>query len=143
MKRIILSLVAMLCVMATYADTFNYNFRSTRLSEALTRIAEQHPDIHINFIYDELDNYKTTADVKTDNAYEALKQTIGINPVSVIEKGGRYYIGALQHGKFVYTGRIVGTDGEPVAAATLTLLAPQDSTVITYGFSEFHVMSLM
>ena len=136
MKRIILSLVAMLCVMATYADTFNYNFRSTRLSEALTRIAEQHPDIHINFIYNELDNYKTTADVKTDNAYEALKQTIGINPVSVIKKGGRYYIEALQHGKFVYTGRIVGTDGEPVAAATLTLLAPQDSTVITYGFSD-------
>ncbi|MDE5870789.1 MAG: carboxypeptidase-like regulatory domain-containing protein [Muribaculaceae bacterium] len=137
MKKILLSLVAMLCVMATFADTFNYKFRSsTRLSEAITRLAEQHPDLHINFIYNELDNYKTTAIINTDNAYEALRQIVGLNPVSVLKKGGRYYIEALQHGKFVYSGRIVGTDEEPVVGATLTMLAPQDSTVITYGFSD-------
>lgn len=106
MKSILLSLAAMLCVMASYADTFNYNFRSTRLSEALTRIAEQHPDLHINFIYNELDNYKSTADVNTDNAYEALKQTIGLNPVSVIKKRGQ----VLHRSSPAWKIRIFGTD---------------------------------
>lgn len=136
MRKLCFSLVAMLCVIATYADTFNYNFRSVRLSEALTEIAEQHPELHVNFIYNELDKYRTTASINTDNAYEALKLIIGLNPVSVINKGGRYYIEALQHGRFCYTGTAMGSDNEPVVAATVMLLAPKDSTVVTYGITD-------
>ena len=43
---------------------------------------------------------------------------------------------ALQHGKYVYTGRAVDTDDAPVAAATVMLLAPKDSTVLTYGITD-------
>lgn len=43
---------------------------------------------------------------------------------------------ALQHGKYVYTGRVIGTDNEPVVAATVMLLAPKDSTVLTYGIAD-------
>lgn len=129
-------LVAMLCAMAAHAGRFTYHFNSTRLSEALTLIADGHPDINVNFIYNELDNYKTSASIDTDDVGYALKQIIGINPVSVTIKGDRYYVEALQHGNFIYSGRIVGTDGEPVAAATIMLMAPGDSSVITYGFSD-------
>lgn len=129
-------LVAVLCAMAAHAGRFTYHFNSTRLSEALTLIADGHPDINVNFIYNELDNYKTSASIDTDDVGYALKQIIGINPVSVTIKGDRYYVEALQHGNFIYSGRIVGTDGEPVAAATIMLMAPGDSSVITYGFSD-------
>lgn len=136
MRRLCFSFLAMLCVIVVNAESFSYRFYSERLSDVLTLIAEQHPELHVNFIYNELDNYKTTANVNTDNAYEALKQIIGLNPVSVINRGGRYYIEALQHGKYCYTGRAIGSDNNPVVAATVMLLSPKDSTVITYGITD-------
>lgn len=136
MKNILLVIMAALCAVASHADTFTYRFNHTLLSEALSRIAEQHPDIQINFIYNELDKYKTSAHINTDDAFQALKQTISLNPVSVTKNKGRYYIEALQHGKFCYTGRVIGSDNEPVVAATVMLLAPKDSTVITYGITD-------
>ena len=136
MKNILLVIMAALYAVASHADTFTYRFNHTLLSEALSRIAEQHPDVQINFIYNELDKYKTSAHINTDDAFQALKQTISLNPVSVTKNKGRYYIEALQHGKFCYTGRVIGSDNEPVVAATVMLLAPKDSTVITYGITD-------
>ncbi len=123
------------CVMAS-AETFSYRFSSTPLPQAIHRIMETHPDLDINFIYNELENYTTGATVKADNAFDALRQTIGFNPVTVIKAGNTYYVEAMQHGKYVYTGRAMGSDNEPVVAATVMLLAPRDSTVITYGVTD-------
>lgn len=89
---------------------------------------ENNPDLDINFIYNELENYKTNATVNASNAYDAIRQTIGLNPVTVVKSKNTFYIEALQHGKYVYTGRAVGTDDQPVVAATVLLLTPRDST---------------
>lgn len=136
MKRLIILFAVMLCIATAFAQKFNYRFNHTPLADALVQIAGQHPDIHINFIYNELDKYPVTATIRTNDAYDMLRQVVGLNPVSVISSGGRYYVEALQHGKFSYRGRAVGNDNEPVSAATIMLLAPKDSTIITYGISD-------
>ena len=136
MKRLVIFFAVMHFVVAAFAQKFSYSFDRTPLADALMEIAGQHPDIHINFIYNELDKYSVTANIHTDDAYNALRQLIGLNPVSVISSGGRYYVEALQHGKFIYRGRAIGDDNEPVAAATVMLLAPKDSTVLTYGIAD-------
>ncbi len=127
---------ALLCAVASHAKTYTYVFDSTPLSEALTAIAEEHPSLIVNFIYNELGLYSTSASIDTDDPYQALRLTIGQNPVSITVKGNRYYIEALQHGKYAYAGRVVDTDGEPVVGASVMLLSPRDSTVITYGISD-------
>lgn len=136
MKRYIILFAVMLCVATVFAQKFSYCFNHTPLADALVQIAGQHPDIHINFIYNELDKYPVTATIHTDDVYAMLRQLIGLNPVSVISSGDRYYVEAMQHGRFVYRGRILGDDNEPVAAATVMLLAPKDSTVLTYGIAD-------
>ena len=136
MKRIIFAVVAMIWFMVVYGETYSYKFNATPLSEAFSKIAEDNPEITLNFIYNELDKYKTSANISTDNVYDALRQIIGLNPVSVIKKGDRYFVEALQHGKFCYSGKVVGIDKQPVVAATVMLLAPKDSTVITYGITD-------
>ncbi|WP_289862576.1 hypothetical protein [uncultured Duncaniella sp.] len=136
-KKTILTLimVAMTCISAG-AYEYDYSFDNTPISEAIIRICKDHPDVNITFIYKELDNYKTSARIHTDDAYEALRLTIGLNPISIIKKDHNYYIEALQHGKFCYTSRAIGSDNDPVVAATVMLLAPKDSTVITYGITD-------
>lgn len=130
----------LICVMMTFvmanAETFSYRFNSTPLPNAIQLILENHPELNVNFIYNELENYITNVTVQTDNAYEALRQAIGLNPVTVVKSKNTYYIEALQRGKYVYTGKVIGTDREPVVAATVMMLAPKDSTVITYGITD-------
>lgn len=118
------------------AETFSHRFSATPLPKAILRIMEDHPDIEINFIYNELEAYNTSASVKADNPYDALRQVIGQNPVMVMESKDSYYIEALQHGKYSYTGVALDDDNEPVVSATVMLLSPRDSTVITYGITD-------
>lgn len=126
----------MLCATAAFAQKFSYRFNHTPLADALVQIAEQHPDIHINFIYNELDKYQVTATIHANDAYDMLRQLIGLNPVSVISSGGKYYVEALQHGKFSYRGRVLDEERQPAPGTTILLLAPKDSTVITYGVTD-------
>lgn len=128
--------MAAMTFITAYAYRFNYSFNNTPIAEAIIHISKDHPDINIFFIYKDLDNYHTSAKVNTNDTHEALRQTIGLNPVSVIKKGNNYYVEALQHGKFIYRGRAIGSDGEPVAGATVMLLATKDSTVVTYGVAD-------
>ena len=118
------------------AYKYAYTFNNTPISEAIVQISKDHPDVNISFIYKELDNYRTSARIATDDVYTALRQAIGLNPISIIKKNQNYYIEAFQHGKFCYTGNIIGSDNEPVVAATVMLLTPKDSTVITYGITD-------
>ncbi len=136
MRTILTILLAVMTYVSANAYKYAYSFNNTPISEAIVRISKDHPDLNISFIYKELDNYKTSAKIHTDDAYVALRQTIGLNPISIIRKKQDYYIEALQHGKFCYTGRAIGAHNEPVVAATVMLLAPKDSTVITYGITD-------
>ena len=136
MRTVLTILICLATMISAEASGYSYVFRDTPISEAIVRISKEHPDINISFIYKELDNYRTSARINTDDAYDALRQTIGLNPISVIRKDRSYYIEALQHGKFKYTGRVIGSDNEPVIAATVMLLSPNDSTVITYGITD-------
>lgn len=134
--RILILICAMSATIMACADTFSYRFNSTPLPKAIQQIMESHPNIEINFIYNELENYYTNATVSADNIYTALRQAVGQNPVSVVKANDTYYIEALQHGKYIYTGRVLGSDNEPVVAATVMLLAPKDSTVVTFGIAD-------
>lgn len=136
MKRLIILFAVMLCAATGFAQKFSYRFNHTPLADALVQIAGQHPDIHINFIYNELDKYPVTATIHTNDAYDMLRQLIGLNPVSVISSGDRYYVEALQHGKFSYRGRVIDEEHQPAPGTTILLLASKDSTVITYGVAD-------
>lgn len=136
MKHIFTLIATVMIAMTTNSQTFSYRFNSTSLPKAIQRITEDHPELDINFIYNELENYRTSSTVKADNAYNALRQLVGPNPVTVTKSNDSYYIEALQHGRYVYTGKVIDNDKEPVVAATIMLLAPKDSTVITYGITD-------
>lgn len=136
MRIVFTVLTVVMGFMVVYADSYSYRFDNTPLPRAIIRLNSDHPEVSISFIYKELDHYHTSAYVSADNPYDALKQLVGLNPVSVVKRDGHYYVEALQHGKFRYTGQAIGTDSCPVAAATVMLLAPGDTTVLTYGITD-------
>lgn len=136
MKRISIAVIAMAFAFVLTAETFRYRFSEQTLADALTLIAEEHPTLNLNFIYNELDKYLTSATVDTSDPEEAIYRTIGANPVSVLKRKNRYYVEAHQRGKFLLTGRTIDIHSEPVPRAIVMILAPNDSTVITYGMTD-------
>ncbi|MDE6753558.1 MAG: outer membrane beta-barrel family protein [Muribaculaceae bacterium] len=136
MTRIFTLIATVIIFMTANAASFSYRFKSTPLPNAIRQIMEEHPELDINFIYNELENYTTSSTIKADNAYDALRQLIALNPVTVTGSNDTYYIEALQHGKYVYVGNVIGNDKKPVVAATVLLLTPKDSTVLTYGMTD-------
>lgn len=82
MGRILILAFILTCGLSAAARTFDYDFRSTPLSEALALLARQHPDVHVRFIYNELEGYRVTARIHTDDAYTALRQITARQPVS-------------------------------------------------------------
>lgn len=136
MRRLIAALMALVSFLSAGAYRYTYSFNATPISEAIVRISKDHPEINITFIYKELDNYRTSARVRSDDPYDALRQAVGFNPISVIKKSDNFYIEALQHGRYQYAGRAVGSDNEPVAEAVVMLLSPSDSTVISFGTTD-------
>lgn len=136
MRTILTITLAVMTYISASAYNYSYTFNNTPISEAIVRISKDHPEVNISFIYKELDNYKTSARIQTDDAYDALRETIGLNPITITSRNGSLYIEALQRGRYRYDGKLVGSDKEPVVAATVLLLNPADSTVITYGISD-------
>lgn len=79
MRRLILIFAAMLCIAGAFAQKYSYRFNRTHLADALTQIAGQYPDLHINIIYNELDKYPVTSNIYTNDAYDMLRQLIGFS----------------------------------------------------------------
>lgn len=136
MRTVLTLILAVLTCISADAHKYAYSFNNTPMSEAIVRISKDHPDVNISFIYKELDNYRTSARIQSDDAYDALRQTIGLNPITITTKNGSFYVEALQRGKYKYHGKLVGSDKESVVAATVLIINPTDSTVITYGISD-------
>lgn len=128
--------MAIAAAVSARAAKYSYSFGDTPVSEALVTLSRDHSDLGISFIYKELDYYRTSARVDTDSAYEAIRAIVGLNPISVIEKKGVYYIEALQHGRHTYYGQVVDGESEPVEGATVLLLSRRDSSVVTYGVTD-------
>lgn len=136
MKGIITIILAVMSFVTVRAFSYRYSFSATPVSEALLTISKDHPELEISFIYKELDNYTTSAIIDTEDPYEALRQTIGFNPVSIIRKDNEFFMEALQHGLYIYRGRVLDPEMKPVEAATVMLLMPSDSAVVTYGITD-------
>lgn len=129
-------MTVMLSFISAQASRYSYIFRNTPLSEAIVRLSKDSPDLNISFIYTDLENYRTSAKIDTDDVYSALRQIIGLNPITVINKNGDYFVEVSCRGNITYTGTVTSDDSEPLPGATVMLLSPRDSSVITYGLTD-------
>ena len=87
MKR--LSFILLLCAIVSVASAqkITHTFQNVALSDALKYIQEQAADYTINFIYDELEDFRVTTSIKHKTVTEAIMQVIGFYPVRVVKRG--------------------------------------------------------
>lgn len=133
------SFILILCTIASvaYAQKVTCNFQDVTLSDALKYIQEQTTNYEINFIYDELEEFRVTTHIQNKPITDAIAQIVGIYPIRVVKSGKHeIYVECTHKSDRHLTGTIIDELGQPVVYANVAILNPGDSTLLGGGVSN-------
>ena len=137
MKRGLILL--MLCAMALSlsAQHITHRFNRVSMSEALKYVQRQTDQYRIIFIYNELEDFSVTADVRNKTVPEAIRQLIGFYPIAMsVNDRHEIYVECTHKTDRRLIGRLVDEKGQPLEYANIIVMNPKDSTLITHGVSN-------
>ena len=137
MKQFIISLIAMFCCTSMYGQHVTRNYDNVTMSEALRDLNELSPDYTISFMYNELEDFRVTTNIKHKSVTDAIMQVIGFYPVRAVKRGEHeLYVECTHKTDRHLTGTIIDEQSQPVAYANIALLNPADSTLLSGGVSN-------
>ena len=147
MRRIVFFCVACVVAATLHAQHISRTYNDVSLADALRQLNEESDEYTINFLYNELEDFRITTTVRNKLLPEAIEQMIGFYPINVnmmTDESGevkgkqrvQIYVECIHKTERRLTGRIVDEDGMPVAYANIALLDITDSTIVTGGVSN-------
>ena len=132
-------LIALLIALMTQgltAQTINQQFKDCSLSDALLAIDDACDSITVNFVYDDLEDFRVTTDVNTSNIQDAVRQVCGFYPMRIITFGNDIFVECTQRDSLRFIGRVMDQKGLPLRYANVALLSPMDSSQVNHGVAN-------
>ena len=142
MKRTLYTLTLMVCILCmplgTFAQRISHTYNNVSLSDALLQLNNEQTEYVINFLYNELEDFRITATIKNKKLPDAIQQMIGFYPVRMTVKpdDNEIYVECTHKTDLHLTGTIIDEQGQPVAYANVAILNPTDSTLLSGGVSN-------
>ena len=109
-----------LSLQTIYAQRITRSFRNTSMSEALTILAKSTKDYHINFMYDELEDFRVTKSIRNQSVPDAIMQLIGFYPIRMTQVEDNIMVECMQKTTLRYKGRIIDESGNAAEYANIT-----------------------
>ena len=129
--------------MSTKAQQLSHDFLNTSLSEALIWIDTAQNEYKLNFIFDELEDFTVTTQLKNASVRDAVRQVCGFYPMHLTFDSQDIYIECTQKEDAKVIGRVVDEQGQPIEFANISLHDAADlnsndrkSTYINGGVSN-------
>lgn len=126
----------LILVQHSYAQRITRQYNNVSFSEALKDLNARQHKYTINFVYDELEDFKVTKSIRNSNVPNAIMQLIGFYPIRMTQVENNIMVECTQKSTFRYKGRIVDERGNAAEYATIALLSPIDSTIVGHGVSN-------
>ena len=138
MKQLaLLFIICLLSFSSVAAQKITRNYDNVSMSEALRDLNELSRDYNISFLYNELEDFRVTTNIKHKSVTDAIMQVIGFYPIRVVKRGeNEIYVECTHKTERHLTGTIIDENRQPVPYANVYLLHPSDSTVIGGGVSN-------
>ena len=142
MRRTLYTLTLMSCILCiplgAFAQRISHTYNNVSLSEALLGLNNEQTGYVINFLYNELEDFRITATIKNKRLPDAIQQMIGFYPVRMTVKPDDHeiYVECTHKTDRHLTGTIIDEQGLPVAYANIAVLNPADSTLLGGGVSN-------
>ena len=136
-ERLVLTIVSCVVTLLGSAQNITRQYNNVSLSKALMELNDLQQTYTINFIYDELEDFRVTTSIKHKSVTEAIMQIVGFYPIRVVKRGeNEIYVECTHKTERHLTGTIIDENRQPVPYANVYLLHPSDSTVIGGGVSN-------
>ena len=126
----------LILVQHSYAQRITRQYNNVSFSEALKDLNARQHKYTINFVYDELEDFKVTKSIRNSNVPNAIMQLIGFYPIRMTQVENNIMVECTQKSTFRYKGRILDERGNAAEYATIALLSPIDSTIVGHGVSN-------
>ncbi len=147
MRKIMFCLAVLAIATVANAQKVTHTFNDMSMSEALRLLNEQSTDYTINFLYNELEDFRVTTAIKNKHIPDAIQQMIGFYPIRMTviaddstETKGRHrhdiYVECTHKTGRILTGTVLDEQGKPIAYANISLLNVADSCFIIGGVSN-------
>ena len=137
MRKTFILLLLCLVVNSVSAQRITHRFHDVSMTEALQYIQSQTQSDIINYIANELEDFRVTTEVKNKSITDAILQIAGFYPVRVLRGNDhKIYVECTHKTNHHLTGTIIDENRQPVPYANVYLLHPSDSTVIGGGVSN-------
>ena len=123
-------------VQQSYGQRITRQYNNVSFSEALKDLNARQHKYTINFVYDELEDFKVTKSIRNMSVPNAIMQLIGFYPIRMTQVENNIMVECTQKSTLRYKGRIVDERGNAAEYATIALLSPIDSTIVGQGVSN-------
>ena len=131
-----LLLFLLLLVQQSYAQRITRQYNNVSFSAALKDLNARQHKYTINFVYDELEDFRVTKSIRNQSVPDAITQLIGFYPIRMTQVEDNIMVECTQKTTLRYKGRIIDESGNAAEYANITLLSPIDSTIVGHGVSN-------
>ena len=138
MRRLFFIMVCFVAIFTSQAQRITREFNNVPLDEALRQLNDEQSSYTINFLYNDLEDFRVTTLIEGKTVPEAIRQMIGFYPIRMtVHRANReIYVECVQKANRHLTGIIMDETRQPLALANIAVLNPQDSTLLNGGVSN-------
>lgn len=136
MKKVLLLILLCAATLAAGAQRITRQYHNISMSEALKELNSLQNQYIVNFIYDDLEDFKVTTTIRHLTVPDAIARIAGFYPIHITQKDNVLMVECTHRTKRHLTGKIIDEQGEPVPFANVVLLSVGDSAVISGGVSN-------
>ena len=134
--RELLLLFLLLLVQQSYAQRITRQYNNVSFSAALKDLNARQHKYTINFVYDELEDFRVTKSIRNQSVPDAIMQLIGFYPIKMTQVEDNIMVECTQKTPTKMIGRIVDVHHRPVDFANVALLNVRDSSLINGGVTN-------
>ena len=132
------AIIFLLCTfaLAMSAQHIQRNYHDRSMSDVLIDLDKASKRYKISFIYNELEDFTVTQNVKTANIPDAIRKVIGFYPMQMTVGDSLITVECIRKSERKLIGRLIDNHNLPVEFANIQLLNPKDSTFLCGGVSN-------
>ena len=122
--------------LAMSAQHIQRNYHDRSMSDVLIDLDKASKRYKISFIYNELEDFTVTQNVKTTNIPDAIRKVIGFYPMQMTVGDSLITVECMRKSERKLIGRLIDNHNLPVEFANIQLLNPKDSSFLCGGVSN-------
>ena len=132
------AIIFLLCTfaLAISAQHIQRNYHNRSMSDVLIDLDKASKRYKISFIYNELEDFTVTQNVKTANIPDAIRKVIGFYPMQMTMGDSLITVECIRKSERKLIGRLIDNHNLPVEFANIQLLNPKDSSFLCGGVSN-------